>query len=223
MAKFSRMHTLGTLLDTGLVPIFYNGNAEVALEIARAVARGGSPIVEFTNRGDGAPRVFEQLVEGCRRELPDVIVGIGTITDPATAALYLSLGADFVVTPTLSAEVIRVCNRRKVPVLPGCGSATEVATAEELGCEVIKIFPGDSLGGPTFVKSVRGPAPWSSLMPTGGVSYDADSVQGWIKAGAVAVGIGSALISKDIVAQGDYDTLTERVSNVLGWVKEARG
>ena len=125
-------------------------------------------------------------------------------------------------TPVLNAEVIRVCNRRKVPVLPGCGSASEIATAEELGCEVIKVFPADALGGPSFIKAVRGPSPWSSLLPTGGVSFSADSVQGWIRGGAVAVGMGSALVSKDIIANGDYDTLSERVSTVLGWIREAR-
>ena len=222
MAKFSRLHTLQAVLDTGLVPIFYNNDPEVALDVARAVARGGSQIVEFTNRGDGAPRVFERLIEGCRSELPDLVVGIGTINDPATAGLYLSMGVDFVVTPSLNPDVVRLCNRRKIPVLPGCGSGTEIATAEELGCEIIKVFPADALGGPSFIKAMRGPAPWSSLMPTGGVSYDADSVQSWIKAGAVAVGIGSALVSKEIVANKDFDALSERVATLLGWIQEAR-
>ena len=222
MAQFSRLETLQAVLNGGLVPIFYNRDPEVALDIAKAVACGGSRVVEFTNRGDGAPRVFERLIAGCRSELPDMVVGIGTISDPATAALYLSLGADFVVTPVLNPDVVRVCNRRKVPVLPGCGSASEIATAEELGCEVIKVFPADALGGPSFIKAVRGPSPWSSLMPTGGVSFSAESVQGWIKGGAVAVGMGSALVSKDIVANKDYDTLRERVSTVLGWIREAR-
>ncbi len=222
MARFRRLETLQTIAGDGLVPIFYQADAPTAIEIARAIHAGGSRVIEFTNRGDGAPNVFSDMVRACRDELPDAIVGVGTISDAATAALYLSLGADFIVTPVLSADVIRTCNRRKVPVLPGCGSASEIAAAEELGCEVIKVFPADALGGPTFINSVLGPSPWSSLMPTGGVAYSAESVQSWIRAGAVAVGIGSALVSKDVVASGSFETITERTSKLLGWIRAAK-
>ena len=222
MARFRRLETLQTIVGSGLVPIFYNPDLKVAMDVARAVRAGGSRILEFTNRGEQATAVFGELVSRCRKELPDLILGIGTVSDAATAALYLSLGADFVVSPVLSPDVVRVANRRKVPVLPGCGSATEIAAAEELGCEVIKVFPADALGGPSFIKAILGPSPWSSLMPTGGVSLNADSVQSWIRAGAVAVGMGSALLAKDVVAKGDFDTITERVGQVLGWVREAR-
>ena len=222
MARFRRLETLQAIVSSGLVPIFYNADADMAMEVARAVSRGGSRLLEFTNRGDGAPQVFERLIGDCRKDLPDLIIGIGTVSDPATAALYLSLGADFVVSPVLNAEVVRVCNRRKVPVLPGCASATEIAAAEELGCEIVKVFPADTLGGPSFVKSLLGPSPWSSLMPTGGVSLRADSVQSWIRAGAVALGMGSALVSKDIVRNRDFNRLGERVTEVLGWIREAR-
>ncbi len=222
MAQFRRLETLTTILRTGLVPIFYDRDPEMAQSVARAVARGGSNVIEFTNRGDGAPRVFEELVRVCRAELPEMVVGVGTIGDAATAALYLSLGADYVVTPVLQPDVIRLCNRRKIPVLPGCGTSTEIAQAEELGCEIIKVFPADALGGPGFIKSLLGPSPWSSLMPTGGVSLTAESVQGWLKAGAVAVGMGSALLSKDLLAGKDFEAVSERVAQVLGWIREAR-
>ncbi len=222
MARFRRLETLQIIAGSGLVPIFYNSDLKVAMDVAQAVHRGGSRILEFTNRGREAVGVFGRMVKHCSKELPDLILGIGTVSDPATAALYLSMGADFVVSPVLSPDVIRVANRRKVPVLPGCGSATEIATAEELGCEIIKVFPADALGGPSFIKAVLGPSPWSSLMPTGGVSLDSDSVQSSIRAGAVAVGMGSALLGKDVVANGNFDTITERVGQVLGWIREAR-
>ena len=222
MARFRRLETLQIIAGSGLVPIFYNADLKVAMDVAQAVHRGGSRILEFTNRGEEAPRVFAKLVRRCREELPDLILGIGTVSDPATAALYLSMGADFVVSPVLSPEVIRLSNRRKVPVLPGCGSATEIAAAEELGCEIIKVFPADALGGPNFIKAVLGPSPWSSLMPTGGVSLNAASVQSWIRAGAVAIGMGSALLAKDVVAKGDFQTVTEQVGQVLEWIREAR-
>ena len=222
MARFRRLDVLQTMVSTGLVPVFYHPDPGVAMDVARASSEGGARFLELTHRGDMAHRVFEELVTRCAAELPDLIVGVGSIGDPHTAALYLAAGASFVVGPVLNPDVARLANRRKVAYLPGCGSATEVAQAEELGCEIVKVFPGDSVGGPAFVKAILGPSPWSLLMPTGGVDATRDSVQAWIRAGAAALGIGSSLITKGILETRDYGALRAKVSQVLGWIQEAR-
>jgi 2-dehydro-3-deoxyphosphogluconate aldolase/(4S)-4-hydroxy-2-oxoglutarate aldolase len=139
-----------------------------------------------------------------------------------TAALYIASGANFVVGPVLNAEIARLCNRRKVAYSPGCGSVSEISQAEELGVEIVKIFPGDEVGGPGFVKAVRGPMPWTRIMPTGGVDATRESVQGWIKAGAACLGMGSRLIRKDLVATENYAAIRDTTRQVLEWIREAR-
>ncbi len=223
MARFRRLDVLQAMATTGLVPVFYHPDSGVAMDVARAVSAGGSRFLELTHRGDMAHGVFEDLAGRLTRDLPNLILGVGSIGDPHTAALYLAAGANFVVGPVLNPECARLCNRRKVAYIPGCGSATEVALAEELGCEVVKVFPGDSVGGPAFVKAVLGPCPWSLLMPTGGVEATRESVHSWIRAGAAALGIGSSLITKEVLERKDYAALGDRVRQVLGWVQEARG
>lgn len=222
MARFRRLETLQTMLTTGLVPVFYHADPQVVLAVARACYQGGARFFELTHRGDMAHRLFEDLVVQARGEMPELILGIGSVGDPYTAALYLAAGANFVVGPVLNADVARLCNRRKVPYLPGCGSATEVALAEELGSEVVKVFPGDAVGGPAFIKAILGPSPWSLLMPTGGVEASAASIGAWVGAGAAALGIGSGLITKSILDKKDYNALREKTAQSLGWIREAR-
>lgn len=223
MARFRRLTVLNEIEQSGLVPVFYHAEVEIAVEVVRSCCRGGCRCFEFTHRGDFAHRVFEDLHCGLTTEIPDLILGVGSIGDPHTAALYLAAGANFVVGPVLNPEVARLCNRRKVAYAPGCGSATEVARAEELGCEIVKVFPGGAVGGPGFVKSILGPCPWSSLMPTGGVEPTPEGLRSWFQAGVVAVGIGSKLISKDLVARRDWGGLEARVREALGWIRDARG
>jgi 2-dehydro-3-deoxyphosphogluconate aldolase / (4S)-4-hydroxy-2-oxoglutarate aldolase len=223
MAKFSRMAVLNTMLKTGLVPVFYHANVEVAKQVAKACAAGGSPVLEFTNRGDFAPEVFKELSQYLRAEEPEVILGAGSIVDEPTAAMYIAYGANFVVGPLLNPAVARFCNRRKIPYMPGCGSATEISQAEELGAEIVKVFPGDSVGGPNFVKSILGPCPWTRIMPTGGVEATRESLGSWFKAGVAAVGIGSHLIKKEFIEAGDYAGMAAKTAQVLGWIREARG
>lgn len=215
MARFSRLDVLARMVGTGLVPVVSETDPAVAIRVTRALAAGGVSTVELTNRGEGAVDVFRELAAVCADELPDLALGVGSISDAGTAALYLSLGAAFVVGPVLDADTAKVCNRRKVAYSPGCGSATEIAQAEELGCEIVKVFPGDAVGGPGFVRAVRGPSPWTWLMPTGGVDVDEASLQEWFEAGVAAVGIGSKLISKDLVDAQDWDGLTDRVRQTL--------
>jgi 2-dehydro-3-deoxyphosphogluconate aldolase/(4S)-4-hydroxy-2-oxoglutarate aldolase len=222
MAKYSRLYVLTQMIETGLVPLFYNGDPEIATRIVEACIKGGARCVEFTNRGDQAHIVFEELVRRFKDE-EDVILGAGSIIDPGTTSLYIQLGANFVVSPVLNPEMARVCNRRKVAYSPGCGSVNDISQAEELGVEICKIFPGSQIGGAGFVKAVRGPMPWSRIIPTGGVSPTEENIRGWIEAGAACVGMGSKLITKEYVAAGNYEGITENVVKVLAWIREARG
>jgi len=222
MARFSRLKVLNTIIDTGLVPVFYNADVEVAKQVVKACADGGAKVVEFTNRGDFAPHVFKQLSQFVSREAPSIILGVGSVIDEPTAALYIAYGADFVVGPILNERVARLCNRRKIAYSPGCGSASEISYAEELGVEIVKVFPGSCVGGPAFVKSVLGPCPWTRIMPTGGVDATEESIKAWFGAGVACVGIGSKLIRKDLVAAGNWAEITAKVRQVLDWIKEAR-
>jgi len=222
MARFSRLETLNTILDIGLVPVFYNGDIEVVKQVVRACREGGARVLEFTNRGDFAVDVFAEMEKFCRSEYPDMITGVGSVIDPATAVMYINRGANFVVGPVLNPDVAKACNRRKIPYSPGCGSASEISYAEELGCEIIKIFPGGQVGGPAFVKAVKGPTPWTYIMPTGGVDITEESLRSWFEAGVACVGIGSKLIRKDLVAAGDWDAIRENVRNTIELIKKIR-
>ncbi len=222
MARFSRMQVLNRIMELGLVPVFYHQDLETAIKIVDACAAGGAKVVEFTNRGDLAYEVFAGLVRHFAGT-PDLILGVGSVVDAGTAALYIASGANFVVGPVLNPEVARVCNRRKVPYSPGCGSASEISAAEEMGVEIVKVFPGAEVGGPGFVKAILGPCPWTRIMPTGGVEATQESVNAWFKAGVAAVGVGSNLIKSDLVAKGDFAAISANVARMLGWIREARG
>jgi 2-dehydro-3-deoxyphosphogluconate aldolase/(4S)-4-hydroxy-2-oxoglutarate aldolase len=223
VSRFARLEVLNTIVETGLVPVFYHADPAVARNVALAVFSGGCRLLEFTNRGDFAPDVFHELARGCQADLPDMILGAGSVVDAPTAALYIASGASFIVGPNMTVEVARLCNRRKISYSPGCGSATEIAAAEELGVEIVKVFPGDSVGGPEFVKAVLGPCPWTRIMPTGGVEATRESIHAWFKAGVTAVGIGSHLLKKEWIQAGDWDAISAKVTEVLGWIREARG
>ena len=222
MARFSRMDTLRVILDGGVVPVFYHPDAAVAKKIVEAVAEGGCRVAEMTNRGDRAYRVFQALEEHFAKAKPEIILGAGSVVDAPTAALYLAQGANFIVGPTTCAETARLCNRRKIPYAPGCGSATEIQAAHDLGCEIVKVFPGAEVGGPSFVKAVLGPCPWTRIMPTGGVDATEESVTAWIKAGAAALGIGGNLITKELLAAKDYPGISSKVKQVMAWIQKAR-
>ena len=204
-----------------MVPVFYHPDVAISVSVIEACAAGGAHCFEFTNRGDQAHEVFRELAARFKSD-DRVILGAGSIIDPATAALYIQLGANFIVGPMLNPEVARLCNRRKVAYCPGCGSVTEISNAEELGVEICKLFPGGSVGGPGFVKDVLGPLPWSRLMPTGGVEPTEESINGWFKAGVACVGMGSKLFPKETIESGNFAAITENVRQVLGWIQKAR-
>ncbi|HUV08089.1 MAG TPA: bifunctional 4-hydroxy-2-oxoglutarate aldolase/2-dehydro-3-deoxy-phosphogluconate aldolase [Spirochaetia bacterium] len=222
MARFPRLKVLTTMLETGLVPVFYNPDLGVTKKIVKACADGGIRIFEFTNRGDHAVEVFTELEKYCAKELPDVILGVGSVIDQGTATMYIAYGANFVVGPLLNPEIARICNRRKIAYSPGCGSATEISMAEELGCEIVKVFPGGQVGGPAFVKAVLGPCPWVNMMPTGGVDVTEESLKAWFEAGVACVGIGSKLIRKDLVQAGDFEGITAQVKKTLEIIRKVR-
>jgi len=202
MANYSRLEVAEVMKQTGLVPLFYNGDLKVCKEVLHACYNGGARLMEFTARGDFAHEVFGELNKYVLKELPGMIMGVGSVTDAASASRFMALGANFIVTPVLREDIALVCNRRKVLWSPGCGSLTEIARAEELGCEIVKLFPG-GIYGPGFVKAIKGPQPWTSIMPTGGVSPTKDNIEEWFNAGVTCVGMGSKLIKKD--ADGSYN------------------
>lgn len=222
MAKFSRIKTLTTMLEIGLIPVFYDSVLETAKNIVNACADGGVKVIEFTNRGERAWRVFCDLTEYVDENRPELILGAGSVIDAHTASLYINSGSNFIVGPILNPEVAKACNRRKVPYIPGCGTVTEISQAEELGVEIVKIFPGGQIGGPAFVKAVLGPMPWTRIMPTGGVDPTEESIKTWIKAGASCLGIGSNLIKEDLIKKQDWGTLAKSVANAVDIVRKAR-
>ncbi len=219
MARFDRLTVLNTVLQEGLVPLFYHKNVETAQQVAAALAVGGGHVLEFTNRGDFAIEVFSTLVKHCAQVHPDLIVGTGSVEDAPTAALYIAHGSNFIVGPNFNAEIARVCNRRKIPYVPGCATATEIATAEEWGAEIVKVFPGETVGGPAFVKAVLGPRPWTRIMPSGGVSPDETNLRAWFEAGAACVGMGSNLVRKEWVQAGDFNAIQQKVTTALDLIR----
>ena len=221
MAQFSRIEVAQVMKETGMVPLFFNNDIEISKKVLKACYDGGARLLEFTARGDFAHEVFGELTKYAIAELPGMIMGVGSVTDAGQASLYMSLGANFIVTPVLREDIAIACNRKKVLWSPGCGSLTEITRAEELGCEVVKLFPG-GIYGPNFVKGITGPQPWTSIMPTGGVSPTEDNLKGWFDAGVTCVGMGSKLISKDIIANKDYAKLEQDVKNALAIIKEVR-
>ena len=221
MAQFTRIEVATAMKETGMIPLFFNNDIQLCKHILKACYDGGARLMEFTARGDFAHEVFGKLIKFAFEELPGMIMGVGSVTDAGAASLYMALGANFIVTPVLREDIALACNRRKVLWSPGCGTLTEITRAEELGCEIIKLFPGD-IYGPQFVKAVKGPQPWTSIMPTGGVSPTEENLKGWFDAGVTCVGMGSKLISKDIIINKDYKKLEHQVKEALDIIKSVR-
>ena len=222
MARSSRIQVATAMYDTGMVPVFFHPQLEVCQQVVRACYEGGVRVFEFTNRGDYAHEIFSTLNKFVAKEMPDMKMGVGSVVDAGTASLYIQLGADFIVSPVLSVDMAKVCNRRKIGWSPGCGSLSEISYAEELGAEVVKIFPGTQVGGPAFVKAVLGPCPWTSIMPTGGVAPTEENLKGWFEAGVHCVGMGSKLITKEVIANQDYDTLTATTQEAMSIIQRLR-
>lgn len=219
MPRFTRLEVLNKVNDAKVVPLFYHKDVEVCYNVIKACYEGGMKVFEFTNRGDNAHELFNELNKRAAKEMPDLVLGIGSVLEPSTAALYIQMGAAFIVSPVLNEDMAKMCNRRKVAWMPGCMTVSEISKAEELGAEFVKIFPAD-LGGPAFVKNIKGPMPWANIMTTGGVTPEADNLKAWFAAGAAVVGMGSQLVKKDIVANGDYAKLTAISKDVVKTIAE---
>ncbi|AWX43680.1 2-dehydro-3-deoxy-phosphogluconate aldolase [Flagellimonas maritima] len=218
MANYTRLEVVSVMRNSGMVPLFYHPNIELGKQVLKACFDGGARILEFTARGDFAFEVFSELNKYALAKLPGMVLGVGSITDAPAASLFVQMGANFIVTPSLREDIALLCNRRKVLWSPGCGSLTEINRAEELGCEIIKLFPGSTYG-PGFVKAIKGPQPWTSMMPTGGVSTEESNLRAWFDAGVTCVGMGSNLISKEILEKKDFDGLARNVERVLNLIK----
>lgn len=220
MAKFTRLQVYQTMVNTGIVPVFYHADTEIAKKVLKACYEGGIRAFEFTNRGDFAHEVFAELVKWADKECPEMILGIGSIVDAPTAALYIQLGANFVVGPLLNPEVFKICNRRQIAYSPGCATASEIGLAQELGAEIVKVFPGGNVGGPSFVKNIKGPMPWSKIMVTGGVEPTEENLSAWFRAGVTCVGMGSNLFPKEVLKNGEWDKITDLCRYSLSIVKQ---
>ena len=218
-----RMTVLSAMIDQGVIPVFYHPDVEVCTKVIQACANGGAKCIEFTNRGEFAAHVFFEVTRHFAKADPSVIMGVGSVVDAPTAGVFIANGAKFVVGPLTNPDVAKLCNRRKIPYSPGCGSATEIGYAEELGCEIVKVFPGGSVGGPEFVKAMLGPCPWTRIMPTGGVDATEESLTKWFKAGVACVGIGSNLITKELLAAKDYSGVERKVRETIALIRKIRG
>ena len=222
MGSFDKLTTLNYINNNKVVPVFYDPDIEIVKKITESCYKGGIKILEFTNRGDFAWEVFKELELFCRENFPEMILGTGSIVDSSTADLYMSLGSNFIVGPVTNSEVAKACNRKQIPYIPGCLTPTEISLAHELGSDVVKIFPADSIGGPSFVKSVIAPMPWVKIMPTGGVDTNSESLKKWIESGVFAVGMGSKLFTKEIISDQNWELLTKNCKNLSETIKKIK-
>ncbi len=220
MSRFTRLQVATTMLETGIIPVFYHKDLTTCKNVLKACYDGGIRVFEFTNRGDFAHEVFRDLNKYAAQEMPGMIMGVGSVVDAGTASLYIQLGACFIVSPVLNEDMAKVCNRRKILWSPGCGSVSEISRAEELGAEIIKIFPGSQVGGPKFIEAVKGPMPWTHIMPTGGVDTSEENLKAWFQSGAACVGMGSQLFLKSWIENGDYSQIAGTCSKVLEIAKK---
>ena len=222
MARFNKMQVLDAIVSTGMVPVYYNKDVEIAKQVVNACYEGGVRAFEFTNRGDFAHEVFAELIKFATKECPELVLGVGSIVDAGTASLYLQLGANFVVGPLFNPEIAKVCNRRLVPYTPGCGSVSEIGFAQEVGCDLCKIFPAGNVGGPSFVKNIKAPMPWSMIMATGAVEPTEENLSAWFKAGVTCVGMGSKLFPKEMIAAGNWEAISTLCRDALATIKKYR-
>ena len=222
MARFNKMQVLDAIVSTGMVPVYYNKDVEIAKQVVKACYEGGVRAFEFTNRGDFPHEVFAELIKFATKECPELVLGVGSIVDAGTASLYLQLGANFVVGPLFNPEIAKVCNRRLVPYTPGCGSVSEIGFAQEVGCDLCKIFPAGNVGGPSFVKNIKAPMPWSMIMATGAVEPTEENLSAWFKAGVTCVGMGSKLFPKEMIAAGNWEAISTLCRDALATIKKYR-
>jgi 2-dehydro-3-deoxyphosphogluconate aldolase/(4S)-4-hydroxy-2-oxoglutarate aldolase len=220
MARYTKIQVCQKIFETGMLPLFYHPHLETMQQALKACYEGGARVFEFTNRGDFAHEIFAPLVKWAATECPEMILGVGTIVDAPTAALYIQSGANFIVGPSLNPDISKICNRRQIVYIPGCGSVSETGYAQELGAEIVKIFPAGNVGGPSFVKNIKAPMPWTRIMVTGGVDTTEENLTQWFRAGVDCVGIGSSLFPKEIITNGEWSKISEICKKVLSIINK---
>jgi 2-dehydro-3-deoxyphosphogluconate aldolase/(4S)-4-hydroxy-2-oxoglutarate aldolase len=212
---------LDTIVAQGMLPLYFNADETVSVEILRALYRSNVKAVEYTNRGEAALSNFKTLVAIRNAEMPGLLLGIGTIKNLAQAGDYLEAGADFLVSPGYIPEVAAYCVSHDIFFGPGCMTPTDIIAAENAGIKFIKLFPGNLLG-PEFMSSIKEIFPKLVFMPTGGVDTTKESIEGWFKAGVSAVGMGSKLVSKKLMETHDYAAIEQSAAAVLSLIKSIR-
>ena len=222
MARFTRVEVIIKLRESGVIPIFYHKDPEICKNVIKACYDGGMKVIEYTNRGDFAHEVFSEVNKWAAKELPEMTIGAGTIVDPGTASLYIQIGADFIVSPILNAEMAKVCNRRKISWVPGCATLSEINYAEELGADLVKLFPVPVSGGHEFIRSIKGPCPWTSIMAAGGIEPTYESLKPWFDAGVTCVGMGSNLLTRELIQTKDWKGLTRKIADLVNILQTVR-
>jgi 2-dehydro-3-deoxyphosphogluconate aldolase/(4S)-4-hydroxy-2-oxoglutarate aldolase len=218
--SFNKEQVTKAIRTARIVPLFTHDNQDDALSIVQAAYRGGMRVLEFTNRKTNALDVFKHIIQN-RKQFPDLVIGIGTVMDAETTRKFIDAGADFIISPILKTEMAPVCKQHNRHWIPGCATITEIATARDHGAEIIKIFPGSVLG-PQFVSSVLSVIPNLQLMITGGVEPTEKSIDSWFKAGAMAVGLGSQLFTKEILEKKDWSQLEQQVADAFTIVQRLK-
>ena len=205
----------------GVLPLYFNEDAITSIKVLKALYEAGIRVIEYTNRGDTALANFKKLKDECAANYKDMCLGIGTIKSAAAAAAFINAGADFLISPCWNDEILAVCNEKNYLWIPGCMTSTEIANAEAKGITMVKLFPGSILG-PSYVSAIKEVFPGMKFMPTGGVSLENSNLEGWFRSGVVAVGMGSKLISKEILAAKDYDSITTLTRQAMDTIAQIR-
>ena len=210
------------IVQQGILPLYFNSDETVSVEVLRAIFNAGIRAVEYTNRGDAALNNFKRLHEVRTKEIPDMFLGVGTIKTLQQAESYVNAGADFMVSPGLIPELVDYANNKNIFYAPGCMTPSEIIAAENKGVTFIKLFPGNLLG-PEFVSSIKEIFPKLLFMPTGGVDTTKENLEAWFKSGVCAVGMGSKLISKKLMEQKDYAAIEKNTKDVLEMIRKIKG
>lgn len=223
--KFTKMskkeEVLKVIPEQGILPLYFNKDTQVSIDLLKALYSAGIRAVEYTNRGEAALENFRKMREVCDAELPGMYLGVGTIKDAATAQAFIDAGADYIISPGLVEDVAEVSDKNGMLWVPGCMTPTEIIKAEKMGAKFVKLFPGNILG-PSFLSGIKELFPNLLFMPTGGVDLGRDNIQGWFKAGVCAVGMGSKLVTKDIMENKKYDELVTLTKEVIETIKSVR-
>ncbi len=208
--------------QAGFMPLFSSTDLAVSKNVLKASYEGGVRLFEFTNRSANSFEIFKELRAYCDKEIPEMVLGIGTIKNRQQAQQFIDAGADFLISPLILEEIHEVASKHKKLWMPGCATPTEIGTAENWGIEIVKIFPAKQLGGPAYIKAVKAVFPQMQFLTTGGVEPGADDLKKWFDAGTAAVGIGSQLFPADWLSNNRFDLVTEQIKNIIGFINDAR-